>query len=158
MLSPEQDNSDPSACLLPEDTLAEQSLDQARQEWRHHWQERRSHQRYPLGTPFSCKLELDSGRFPPMPVQLVDISHGGACLLISSLVDLRRGEKGELHRPASGEHSHHPLDGRRLWICWQETRDWIMAVGVAFETPLESVSLSESTNSLFDDRAEAGRS
>lgn len=115
----------------------EESLERARRDWCSNWQERRSHQRYPLGNPFSCELQLDSGHFPPMPVQLVDISLGGACLLISSLVELRRGEMGELRRHHPGD----PLHRRRLWVCWQEVRDWITAVGVAFDPPLEQLPL-----------------
>lgn len=117
----------------------DQRLEQTRQDWRQNWQERRSHQRYPLGTPFRCNLELDSGMFPPMPVQLLDISLGGACLLISSLVDLRRGEMGELRRHGAGQQDLDGLDRLRLRICWQEVRDWITAVGVAFEPPLEAL-------------------
>jgi hypothetical protein len=118
---------------------ADQQLEQARQDWRQHWQERRAHQRYPLDNPFSCNLELDNGQFPPMPVQLLDISLGGACLLISSLVDLRRGEMGELRRYSSGAQDLDGIDRLRLRICWQEVRDWITAVGVAFEPPLEAL-------------------
>lgn len=120
-------------------TTTDQHLEQARQDWRQNWQERRSHQRYPLGNPFACNLELDSGQFPPMPVQLLDISLGGACLLISSLVDLRCGERGELHHHGSGGQRLEGLDRLRLRVCWQEVRDWITAVGVAFEPPLEAL-------------------
>ena len=125
----------------PDPTLlsTDEHLEQARQEWRQHWQERRAHQRYPLGNPFNCNLELDSGQFPPMPVQLLDISLGGACLLISSLVDLRRGEMGELRRYNHVGQELDGLDRLRLRICWQEVRDWITAVGVAFEPPLQSL-------------------
>lgn len=114
-------------------------LEQSRQEWRDNWHERRSHQRYPLGTTDRCNLQLDSGLFPPMPVQLLDISLGGACLLISSLVELRRGDVGELQ--THGGRSQNPAgqDRLRLRVCWQEVRDWITAVGVAFEPPLDSL-------------------
>lgn len=125
----------PNPALLSTD----QQLEQARQDWRQHWQERRAHQRYPLGNPFSCNLELDSGQFPPMPVQLLDISLGGACLLISSLVELRRGEMGELRRYRLNGQELDGLDRLRLRICWQEVRDWITAVGVAFEPPLPAL-------------------
>jgi len=121
------------------DLSTDQSLEQARQEWRHNWRERRSHQRYPLGNPFHCNLELDSGQFPPMPVQLLDISLGGACLLISSLVDLRQGEMGELRSYGAHPRAGSGLDRMRLRVCWQEMRDWITAVGVAFEPPLETL-------------------
>ena len=115
---------------------SEEGLERARLEWHRNWQERRSHQRYPLDNPFNCNLELDSGHFPAMPVQLLDISLGGACLLISSLVDLRRGEMGELRNHASGPEG---LDRLRLRVCWQDVRDWITAVGVAFEPPLKAL-------------------
>ena len=129
----------PSAPEASRENETEQGLEQVRDDWRRNWEERRSHQRYPLGTPFACNLELDSGHYPPMPVQLQDISRGGACLLISSLVELRRGEMGELrHHHASGR-GEDGLDRRRLRICWQEVRDWITAVGVAFEPPLEAL-------------------
>lgn len=117
----------------------DRSLEQARQDWRHNWQERRAHQRYPLGNPFHCNLELDSGQFPPMPVQLLDISLGGACLLISSLVDLRQGDMGELRSYGAAPQQGPSLDRLRLRVCWQEVRDWITAVGVAFEPPLETL-------------------
>lgn len=117
----------------------EEHLEKARQEWRQNWEERRSHQRYPLENPFSCHLELDSGLFPPMPVQLLDLSLGGACLLISSLVELRRGEMGELHSHGSAVLGQGGLDRLRLRVCWQEVRDWITAVGVAFEPPLRAL-------------------
>lgn len=117
----------------------ERSLEQAREDWRHNWQERRSHQRYPLGTPLRCNLELDNGHFPPMPVQLLDISLGGACLLMSSLVDVRQGEMGELRSYGHGKTDGVSLDRLRLRICWQEVREWITAVGVAFEPPLEAL-------------------
>ncbi len=115
---------------------SEECLEQARLDWRRNWQERRSHQRYPLDNPFSCNLQLDSGHFPAMPVQVLEISLGGACLLISSLVDLRRGEMGELRNHVSGPEG---LDRRRLRVCWHDVRDWITAVGVAFEPPLPSL-------------------
>ena len=121
----------------------DQKLEQAHEQWRRHWEERRSHQRYPLGTPYSCNLELDSGHYPPMPVQLQDISLGGACLLISSLVELRQGEMGELHHPSQQGSNGASLHGQRLRICWQEMRDWITAVGVAFEPPLVTLPLEE---------------
>lgn len=117
----------------------ERSLEQARQEWGSHWQERRSHQRYPLGLASACDLQLDRGHFPPMPVQLQDISLGGACLLISSLVDLKRGEMGELRRHHQGDGAPHGLDRRLLRVCWQDVRGWITAVGVAFEPPLDAL-------------------
>lgn len=122
--------------LNPARIRSEAHLEQVRQNWRHNWEERRSHQRYPLDNPFSCNLQLDSGLFPPMPVQLKDVSLGGACLLISSLVDLRRGEMGELRSHATGRDG---LDRRRLRICWQDVREWITAVGVAFEPPLQAL-------------------
>lgn len=117
----------------------DRQLEQSRRDWRLNWQERRAQQRYPLGTPYQCNLELDNGMFPPMPVQLVDISLGGACLLISSLVDLRRGEMGELRHHNGGSPDHAGMERLRLRICWQEVRDWITAVGVAFEPPLDSL-------------------
>lgn len=122
------------------DSQIQSDLERIRDAWRRHWEERRAQQRYPLGIPFAYDLGLDSGRYPPMPVQLQDISLGGACLLISSLVELRQGEMGELH--------HHPaspggasFNHRRLRVCWLEVRDWISAVGVAFEPPLEELPL-----------------
>lgn len=117
----------------------ERSLEDVRQEWRNHWEERRSHQRYPVGLASACNLQLDRGHFPPMPVQLQDISPGGACLLISSLVDLRRGEMGELRSQLQGDDAARLLDRRRLRVCWQDVRDWITAVGVAFEPPLDAL-------------------
>ena len=120
-------------------SATERRLEHAREDWQRHWQERRSQQRYPLGTPYSCKLELDSGHYPPMPVQLLDISLGGACLLISSLVELRQGEMGELHPQPSGLADGDTRQRHRLRVCWQEIRDWITAVGVAFEPPLAAV-------------------
>lgn len=119
------------------DPSHDERLEQVRQDWRQNWQERRSHQRYPLDNPFSCNLQLDSGMFPPMPVQLLDISLGGACLLISSLVELRRGEMGELRSHALAPTGRDELDRLRLMVCWQEVREWITAVGVAFEPPLQ---------------------
>ncbi len=121
------------------DPASQDRLEQNRQDWRQNWQERRSHQRYPLGNPFPCNLELDNGQFPPMPVQLIDLSLGGACLLISSLVDLRQGEMGELRSYGAASQIPPSLDRLRLRVCWQEVRDWITAVGVAFEPPLESL-------------------
>ena len=118
---------------------SEERLEQARLDWRHNWQERRSHLRYPLDNPFNVNLELDSGHFPAMPVQLIDSSLGGACLLISSLVDLRRGETGELRSHGGGHENPGGLSRLRPRVCWQEVRDWITAVGVAFEPPLESL-------------------
>lgn len=123
----------------PASVSNEDRLEQNRQDWRQNWQERRSHQRYPLDNPFSCHLLLDNGLFPPMPVQLLDISLGGACLLVSSLVELRRGERGELRNPTVATSGGNGLDRLRLRVCWQEVRDWITAVGVAFEPPLQGL-------------------
>lgn len=117
----------------------EDRLEQNRQDWRQNWQERRSHQRYPLDNPFSCHLVLDNGLFPPMPVQLLDLSLSGACLLVSSLVELRRGEAGELRNHTIATAGGDGLDRLRLRVCWQEARDWITAVGVAFEPPLQAL-------------------
>ena len=140
MSSPERD---PHAALIspPEAGSApvDRCLEQAHDNWRSTWQERRAQQRYPLDNPFTCHLQLHSGPFPSMPVQLQDISLGGACLLISSLVQLRRGDMGELRRHAQGDPGTDPLERRRLRICWQEVREWITAVGVAFEPPLEAL-------------------
>jgi hypothetical protein len=130
------DGASQAVSLQPAARNSEERLEQARLDWHRNWQERRSHQRYPLDNPFSCNLELDSGHFPAMPVQLLDISLGGACLLISSLVQLRRGEMGELHSHASGPEG---LDRLRLRVCWQDVRGWITAVGVAFEPPLQAL-------------------
>ena len=148
--SPSAGNPESMIHLPPEDPLRTASLEAARvageahlekvrQDWRQNWEERRSHQRHPLENPFSCHLQLDSALFPPMPVQLLDISVGGACLLISSLVELRRGEMGELHSHAGGASNGDGLDRLRLRVCWQEVRDWITAVGVAFEPPLQAL-------------------
>ncbi|MFM7314980.1 MAG: PilZ domain-containing protein [Cyanobium sp.] len=123
---------------MGEDT-AGAHLQQARDNWCRDWEERRSHQRNPLGTGNACNLALDSAHYPPMPVELQDISLGGACLLISSLVELRRGEMGELRRQGPPGQDDDPLDRRRLRICWQEIREWITAVGVAFEPPLPAL-------------------
>lgn len=123
--------------LDPASVANEDRLEQNRQDWCQNWQERRSHQRYPLDNPFSCHLVLDNGLFPPMPVQLLDISLGGACLLVSSLVELHRGETGELRNHAVATSGGNGLDRLRIRVCWQEVRDWITAVGVAFEPPLQ---------------------
>lgn len=123
----------------PASVFNEDRLDQNRQDWCQNWQERRSHQRYPLDNPFSCHLLLDNGLFPPMPVQLLDISLGGACLLVSSLVELRRGETGELRNHTVATSGGDGLDRLRLRVCWQEVRDWITAVGVAFEPSLQDL-------------------
>ncbi len=135
--SESDDSSQAQSCPVPQACLAERALDGAREDWRENWVERRSQERYPLGIPFSGVLLLDSGRCPPMPVDLVDISFGGACLLLSSIVNLQRGEVGELRsRALSDQHSDRMIS-RRVWVCWEEARDWITAVGVAFEYPLE---------------------
>lgn len=128
-----------TASLDAASLASEEHLEKARQDWRQNWEERRSHQRHPLENPFSCHLELDSGLFPPMPVQLLDLSLGGACLLITSLVELRRGEMGELHSHGAGNSGQGGLDRLRLRVCWQEVRDWITAVGVAFDPPLQAL-------------------
>jgi len=133
----ESDASSQESCPVPQACLAERALDGARENWRENWVERRSQERYPLGIPFSGVLLLDSGRFPPMPVDLVDISFGGACLLMSSIVNLQRGEVGELRSRDLSDPQAEGMTRRRVWVCWEEARDWITAVGVAFEHPLE---------------------
>ena len=130
-------SSQAQSCPVPQACLAERALEVAREHWRENWVERRAQERYPLGIPFSGVLLLDSGRCPPMPVDLVDLSFGGACLLMSSIVNLQRGEVGELRSRDLSSQQPDGVISRRVWVCWEEARDWITAVGVAFEHPLE---------------------
>lgn len=118
---------------FPDPAASDPELERSRRAWHDQADERRRHQRYPLDSPLTGELLLDSAIDPPIPVDVADVSAGGVCLLISSLFLLQRGQVGTLHTREGWHDAAGDLSRRRVRVCWSEPRDRLAAVGVAFD-------------------------
>ncbi len=117
------------------ETLA--SLDQMQRLWRKACQEQR-HSLRSQARP-GTRAYLEGYANTDLAAEVLDISDGGACLLVGRPFRADSGQRGVLRFGKAGEATHRQV----VEICWQEPWQQGLALGVAFShCPIPSPSAS----------------
>lgn len=103
-----------------------------RDEWRKallaHARNRRADRRYPVELPMTGWLDLDGERVTSLPVEVVDVSAGGLCVLMDSGLSVEPGVRGDFVSPShAGPCSHKVVVTR-----WRRCGEATCLVGLAF--------------------------
>jgi len=106
------------------ETLA--SVDQMQRLWRKACQEQR-HSLRSQATP-GTRAYLEGYANTDLVAEVLDISDGGACLLVGRPFRADTGQRGVLRFGRAGEASHRQV----VEICWQDPWDQGLALGVTF--------------------------
>jgi hypothetical protein len=108
------------------------ATEQERAEWREallaHARNRRADLRYPVEMPMTGWLDLEGDAAASRPVQVVDVSAGGLCVLLDSALSVEPGLRGDFVSPShAGPCSHKVVVTR-----WRRCGEATCLVGLSF--------------------------
>ena len=112
--------------LVPASPEIRVNLDQMQRLWRKACQEQR-HSLRSQTTPGTLAY-LEGYANTHLVAEVLDISHGGACLLVDRPFRADSGQRGVLRFGKTGEARHRQV----VEICWQEPWGQGLALGVSF--------------------------